>query len=235
MQALLYLIDTEDDLRRAIAVCSTKKLKIVYRKYHRKLDEDVVNSGGFNPNSGGYGSHCILGLGATFGDRWMLTGIPDPRGKPFTGLRVHFVGTSWDMPRELQETVVAKAGGRVVDKQERANVIVVSNRQPAKLGACAAVLIVTEEVFRRALRSARLISPVMRREPLNVEVERLLSATAHYLVRWWLIRTEDNPDLRPEAKRRLKCERRERFYTSPGFNYGLLAFLSPEWPISTHF
>jgi hypothetical protein len=37
MQALLYLIDTEDDLRRAIAVCSTKKLKIVHRKYHRIL------------------------------------------------------------------------------------------------------------------------------------------------------------------------------------------------------
>ncbi len=44
------------------------------------------------------------------------------------------------------------------------------------------------------------------------EVERLLSATAHYLFQWWLIRTEDDPYLRPEAKRRLKCERRQAFY-----------------------
>src|SRR5271157_761753 len=45
----------------------------------------------------------------------------------------------------------------------------------------------------------------------------------------------DVPDLTPEAKRRLNCERRRAAYRSPGFNEELLAFLSPEWGISVTF
>jgi len=166
MQALLRMIDTEDDLRRAMAVCSAKKVRIVHRKHQRKLDEDIIRSGGFNTSFRGYRSHCILGLGATFGDRWRLTGRPDPRGKPFTGLRVLFVGPSWDV-RELQEAWVAKAGGRVVDDWGQANVIVVSNIHAASVSPGAAALMVTPEVFRRALPAARLIPPAVRSKPLS--------------------------------------------------------------------
>lgn len=53
--------------------------------------------------------------------------------------------------------------------------------------------------------------------------------------RWCCSTDEGTPDLSPAAKRRLKCERREVFYTSPGFDGDLLAFLSPVWGISVHF
>jgi hypothetical protein len=43
------------------------------------------------------------------------------------------------------------------------------------------------------------------------------------------------PDLTPEAKRRLNCERRRALYRSPGFKEELLAFLSPVWGISLTF
>jgi hypothetical protein len=45
----------------------------------------------------------------------------------------------------------------------------------------------------------------------------------------------DVPDLTPEAKIRLNCERRKVFYTSPGFNEDLLGFLSPAWGLSVDF
>src|ERR1700674_1059401 len=109
-------------------------MTIVHRKCLQVLDDDIIKRGWFL-NSG-----CrILGLGVTFGDRWRLTGRPDPGGQPFTGLCVHFVGMSWDVPRELHEARVAEAGGRVVDRQESADVIVVSNRQPVNLGSRTAV------------------------------------------------------------------------------------------------
>jgi len=53
--------------------------------------------------------------------------------------------------------------------------------------------------------------------------------------RWCCSTDEGTPDLSPAAKRRLKCEKREVFYTSPGFDGDLLAFLSPVWGISVHF
>src|ERR1022692_3069194 len=170
MRALLHMIDTEDDLRRAMAVCSAKGLRIVHRKHQRKLDEDVIKSGGFNTSVGDHRSHPILGLGATFGDRWRLTGRPDPRGKPFTGLRVVFVGPS--LGRELQEAWVAKAGGRVFDNQARANVIVLSNEQGAFMYPGTAV-IVTPEVLQRALPAARLIPPAVRSKSLSGQAATL--------------------------------------------------------------
>ena len=146
MEALLHMIDTEDDLWRMIALCSAKEMTIVHRRCHQELNEDTIKRGWFL-SSGLW----ILGLGPTFGDHWRLDGKPDPQGKPFTGLRVQFVG----VPSEVHKVRVGQAGGQVVDKQEQANVIVVPNRQPANLGAHAAVMIVTEEVFRRALPGAR--------------------------------------------------------------------------------
>ena len=55
--------------------------------------------------------------------------------------------------------------------------------------------------------------------------------------RWccWNDNGDQGPDLTPAAKRRLNCEKREVFYTSPGFDQNLLAFISPEWSLSVHF
>ena len=174
MRALLYMIDTEDDLRRAMAVCSGRGMKIVHRRCRQELDEDIFKRGWFLK------SGCrILGLGATFADRWRLTGSPDPRGKPFTGLRVHFVGTSWDVPRELHEAQVEEAGGGVVDEQEQADIVVTSNIELANLGGRAAAMIITEQVFRRALPGARLTPWVVWSKPLNdqaANIWRLFSA-----------------------------------------------------------
>src|SRR5260370_34651621 len=93
MRALLHIIETEDDLRRALAMCAAMGLTIVHRKSPQELDEDIVNRGRFL-NQGSR----ILGLGASLGDRWRITGRPDPRGKPFTGPCHHIGGTTWNVP-----------------------------------------------------------------------------------------------------------------------------------------
>src|ERR1019366_6729195 len=161
MEALLHMIDTEDDLRRMIALCSAKEMTIVHRRCHQELNEDIVKRGWFL-SSGLW----ILALGPTFGDHWRLDGKPDPQGKPFTGLRVHFVGA----PSEVHKVRVGQAGGQVVDKQEHANVIVVSNSKSATW-ARAAVMIVAEEVFRRALPGERRV-----RSLVWTELWKLLSS-----------------------------------------------------------
>ena len=168
MQALLHMIDNEDDVRRALAMCSAVGLTIVHRKIPQELDEDIVNRGWF-VNRGCW----ILELGVTFGDRWRITGRPDRKGKPFTGLCLHFVGTTWIVPRELLEAQVTEAGGRVVDTQDQADVIVVANRQAANLGSRTDVMIVAEEVFRRALPGAPLIPQVVSTKPLNDEAANI--------------------------------------------------------------
>jgi hypothetical protein len=154
MQALLHMIETEDDLRRAVAVCSAQQMTIVHRRSHQELDETIIRQGWFISNG-----FWILGLGPTFGDHWQLTGRADPQAKPFTGLRVHFAGTCWDMPREVQESLINRGGGRVVDAQERADVIVVTPRQHACLSAPTATMIVPERYFSHALSAMRLLAP----------------------------------------------------------------------------
>jgi hypothetical protein len=154
MRALLHMIETQDDLRRAVAVCAAQQMTIVHRRCHQELDENIIRQGWFMRNG-----FWILGLGATFGDHWQITGSPDPQGKPFTGLCIHFAGTCWDMPREVQESLVRKGGGRVVDAQEEANVIVVTPRQQACLSAPAAAIIVPERCFPRVLSAARILVP----------------------------------------------------------------------------
>ena len=68
------------------------------------------------------------------------------------------------------------------------------------------------------------------------DVETLISYVQHRLwTRWCCDTDEGTPDLTPAAKRRLKCERREVFYTSPGFGGALLAFMSPVCGISVQF
>ena|ERR1019366_8752942 len=105
MQALLHMIDNEDDLRCAIALCSAKGVTIVHRECAQELDEEIIERCWFLNNG------CwILRLGATFGDRWELISSPERQGKVFTGLCVHFVGTSWDVPREFQEEQAVEAG-----------------------------------------------------------------------------------------------------------------------------
>jgi hypothetical protein len=69
-------------------------------------------------------------------------------------------------------------------------------------------------------------------------VESLLNFVQDRLMTRWCCYTDEgegDPDLTPAAKRRLNCERRKVFYTSPDFNEELLAFLSPEWGISVTF
>ena len=154
MQALLRMIETEDDLRRAVAVCSAQQMTIVHRRSHQELDENIIRQGWFIRNG-----FWILGLGPTFGDHWQLTGRADSQGKPFMGLRVHFAGTCWDMPREVQESLIRKGGGRIVDAQEQANLIVVTPRQHACLSAPTATMIVPERYFSRALSAMRSLAP----------------------------------------------------------------------------
>ena len=68
-------------------------------------------------------------------------------------------------------------------------------------------------------------------------IKSLLDLVEHRLWTDWCCWPDDGdvPDLTPEAKKRLNCERRKVFYTSPGFNQDLLAFLSPKWGISLTF
>jgi hypothetical protein len=67
-------------------------------------------------------------------------------------------------------------------------------------------------------------------------IERLLNSIHDYVFRRWLTWTDDGPpDLQNSVKRRLSCERRRVFYLSPGFDYDLLTFMSPRWPISLMF
>ena len=68
-------------------------------------------------------------------------------------------------------------------------------------------------------------------------VEPLLDLVEDRLWTEWCCWPDDGdiPDLTLEAKERLHCERRKVFYTSPGFNVGLLAFLSSAWGISVDF
>lgn len=68
------------------------------------------------------------------------------------------------------------------------------------------------------------------------DAETLLECVEERLWKRWCCWIEGgNPDLRPAAKRRLNCERRQALYVSPGFKWELLEFLSPVWGISLTF
>ena len=66
MQALLYLIDTEDDLRRAIAVCAGKGMAIVHRGSNLELDEGILNERWLREDN-------VLEFGANFANCLLYT------------------------------------------------------------------------------------------------------------------------------------------------------------------
>ena len=67
-------------------------------------------------------------------------------------------------------------------------------------------------------------------------IDRLLDSIHDYVFRRWLTWTDEGiPDLQNSVKRRLNCERRRVIHLSAGFDYDLLTFMSPRWPISLTF
>ena len=181
MQALLELIDTVEQAKAALGICARKSATINHKKHGEELTEAIVDAGGFSTNFGGYGSYSRIGLGASFGDRWIVKGFNDPRGKPFTGLMVSFSGTKWDRaPDELSEAIT-KLGGEVAGSADSADIVVYGGSAP-KLRKGSVVLLVDEATFQRSLPVVKERAPAARStKPLDRETANL----------WKLLSTRD--------------------------------------------
>lgn len=155
MQALLHLIDTPENARRAAALCTARQCSIIHRTHGIELDEDVILEGGFTINFGGYGSYSRVGLGPTFRNRWQLSGVEEPRQQSFAQLSVYFAGSEWVRPLAEQAELVNRGGGVVADTVDVADIVVLGKNTPAPAGVPETALVVDEMVFHRALPAVR--------------------------------------------------------------------------------
>jgi internalin A len=155
MQALLHLIDTPENARRAAALCTARQCSIVHRTHGIELDEDVILEGGFTINFGGYGSYSRIGLGPTFRNRWQLSGVEEPRQQSFAQLSVYFAGSEWVRPLSEQTELVSRGGGVIADTVDAAAIVVLGKNTPAPAGVPETALVIDEMVFHRALPAVR--------------------------------------------------------------------------------
>lgn len=162
MQALLKLIETSELAVAAIKLCQRKNLTINHKKHDKELTPDIVQSGGFSVNFGGYGSFSKLGLGEGFETKWVIQGFNDPRGKPFSGLAVCFSGTAWTRPVKEMAGAVKTLGGEITEDRETADIVVYATSAP-KLGKSTPVFVVNEALFQRALPAIKEKSSAARR------------------------------------------------------------------------
>ena len=114
MKALLKLITTEDRAREILSVCTRKGHALLHKNHQEPLTEAIISEGGFTVNFGGYGSYSRLGLGNTFGSKWVIEGLESPASKGFMGVDVCF-GVGLDPTKqEAIADYINKQGGSVV-------------------------------------------------------------------------------------------------------------------------
>lgn len=157
MQALMHLIDTDDNARRAVALCAAKQLTLQHRTHSDiTLDEALIAAGGFSINFGGYGSYSRLGLGPTFRNRWRIAPLEEARQQSFAQLTVCFVGHEWSRPLTEQVATVQRYGGTVTTNLEQADIVVKGHDAPV-IDAPVAAICVNEATFLRALPAERAV------------------------------------------------------------------------------
>lgn len=155
MQALLSLIDTSENAQRAIRLCAARQMAIMHRTHEVILDEAILNEGGFSTDFGGYGSYSRVGVGATFRDRWKISGLDEPRQQVFSRLTVYFNGSDWVRPLQEQIDLVIRCGGLVAEQPESADIVVEGKNSPALTSVPDSALLVNELTFLRALPAVR--------------------------------------------------------------------------------
>lgn len=188
MQALLSLIDTNENARRAIRLCASRQLSITHKTHEVMLSDEIINEGGFSIDFGGYGSYSRVGLGATFRDRWKISGLDEPRQQVFRQLAVYFNGSEWVKPLQELIDLVIRSGGLVAEQPESADIVVAGKDSPALTSVPDSALLVNELTFLRAL-------PVWRK-PATAKVPRAKKLTDEAAALWRLLSMRDEASIR---------------------------------------
>lgn len=113
MQALLKLVNSKDDARRLLALCTSRGIQLASKQHGEELTEQIVENGGFSVSHGSYGSKITLGTGKGFASKWKpITNeqLFDAK-KPFANLTVAFHESVPHLVHEAVGAFIAKNGG----------------------------------------------------------------------------------------------------------------------------